>query len=64
MLKKASLFTQTIALIFLNLFRATEVASDDTPESVGLAVPAVVPDLTVLKTLLYLTYIIQLHLKI
>ena len=50
MLKKASLFTQTIALIFLNLFRATEVASDDTPESVGLAVPAVVPDLTVAES--------------
>ncbi|GEA65095.1 hypothetical protein AL1T_23730 [Acinetobacter lwoffii] len=41
---KASLFTQTVALIFLNLFRATEVASDDAPEQVKRAILVAVPD--------------------
>ena len=50
MLEKASLFTQTVALIFLNLFRATEVASDDAPEQVKRAILVAVPDLTVVES--------------
>jgi hypothetical protein len=44
------LFTQTVALIFLNLFRATEVASDDAPEQVKRAILVAVPDLTVVES--------------